>query len=357
MMDENQTLVIDGRPIGYGFPVYIIAEAGVNHNGDIKTAKAMIEEASCSGVDAVKFQTYTTRELILKDAMKAPYQELTTKRDETQYEMLERLEIDNRFHRELIECCQKNSVTFLSTPYDESSLGMLLKLKIAAIKVASTDANNLIFLEKIGRERLPVILSTGMCTLGEIDSSVKQLSESGCQKLVILQCTSEYPAPEHEVNLRCITTLSGLFGVPIGFSDHTRGIGAAPYAVAAGATVIEKHFTLDKRQEGPDHKASLNPEELKMLVQEIRRVERLLGNGQIGPSISEWKNRPYLQKCLTTRKAISFGERFSFKNLVAKRTGGRGISAALSSLVIGKKSRYDFNQGEIIFFKDLGDEE
>ncbi len=346
---------IDNKLIGFGNPTYIIADIGVNHNGDLNTALSMVEKAAECGVDAVKFQTFSTEKLILKGMKKAPYQSNTTPNSDDQYDMLKKLEIGLNFHIEIIRCCKINNITFFSTPYDEPSLKMLLDLKVPAIKVASTDGNNSIFINMIGKTHLPVILSTGMCTLGEIDLSINILIKNGCTDLAILKCTSEYPAAEHNVHLNGIKTLSNIYKLPIGFSDHTPGTDVSAYAVAAGAVIIEKHFTLDKTQKGPDHKASLSPKELKKLVKEVRRVEQLMGNFHLSISKEEQTNRIYLQKSLIARKNINAGDKFTMDNLSTKRTGGKGISASLSNHVIDKYCRSNLKNGDIINFGDLSD--
>lgn len=346
---------IGTHQIGEGFPCFIIAEAGVNHNGDLKTAKRLIEAAAQSGADAVKFQTFKVDKLILEDVGKAPYQTRTTDKKVSQADMLRRLQIDENFHSELQRHCKKNDILFLSTPYDDDSLNLLISLDVAAIKVASTDATNLLFLEKIAASGKPVILSTGMCTLFEIEMAYRCLRENGCEQLIILKCTSDYPTSFEEVNLRSMATLSTIFDTPIGFSDHTEGIGASPYAVALGAKVIEKHFTLDKNMTGPDHKASLSPSQLSAWIEEIRKVEEMLGSREIFPTKSELVNKKSLQKCIVTKMKVAKGVRISRDNITAKRTGGIGISALYLHDVIGLQTNCDIGSNKPVHWWMLGE--
>lgn len=345
---------IKNKSIGLDSPVYIIAEAGVNHNGILDLALQLIDLAAESGADAVKFQTYSTPDLIIEAVPKAPYQRATTTKQENQREMLEKLQINKEFHLKLIEYCNLKDITFLSTPYDETSLKLLLELKVAAIKIASTDATNLLFLEEIAKTGLPVILSTGMCSMDEIVQAVTALKHSGCRELALLKCTSDYPTRNEEVNLKSIQTLYRKFNTIIGFSDHTAGVGASPYAVACGAKIIEKHFTLDKKMEGPDHKASLSPQELKKLVKAIREIEKMLGTAEVGPTDSELINKKSLQKYFVARTRIKAGDTVTRKNIIAKRTGGEGIPANSLYDILGKQFIRELQRDEIIFHEDMG---
>lgn len=344
---------IAGRDIGPRSPIYIIAEAGVNHNGSIDRAFKLIDIASNAGADAVKFQSFSTEEIIISGVKKAPYQKLTTKAGDCQVEMLKELEIDEPFHIRLIEYCKEKGITFLSTPYDVKSLDMLVALGVPAIKVASTDTTNLLFLEKVAQTGLPVILATGMCTMDEVDRAVATLRDNGCVELAILKCTSNYPAAIEELNLKGMATLGDRFDTVVGFSDHSEGIGASPYAVACGAKIIEKHFTIDKEMDGPDHRASLSPEELKELINEVREVELMLGSGVIEPSESEAATKRALQKCFVARTLIKEGEKFTRENIIAKRTGGEGISAVSLYEVLGKSSTREITPDEVIRPEDL----
>jgi N,N'-diacetyllegionaminate synthase len=334
---------IGDKKIGEGKPCYIIAEAGVNHNGRLDYAKELIQIASDSGADAVKFQTFKVENLILKGVNKTVYQKKNTKSNLTQTEMLYQLQISRDFHLELISQCKSKNIQFLSTPYDNESLDLLISLNVPALKVASTDTTNLLFLEKIASTKLPVILSTGMSDLSEISTAYTCLRRNGCKNLAILKCTSEYPTKPNEVNLKSMITLATIFDAIIGFSDHTSGIGASPYAVSLGAKIVEKHFTIDKKLPGPDHKASLSPKELHILVREIRRVEMILGTKEIYPTDSERKNKILLQKNLVAQIFIRKGQIINRENITAKRTGGIGIAAIDSLKTLGMKSRMDIN--------------
>ncbi len=344
---------IGDRIIGENKPVYIIAEAGVNHNGRLDTAFRLIDIAKESGADAVKFQSFNTPDLVAKGVTKAPYQQAAVPEFRDQYEMLMELEIDENFHKSIVEYCREKELTFLSTPYDSSSLRLLLELDIAAIKVASTDTTNLLFLEEIGRTGLPVILSTGMCLLDEVKRAHETLRSNGCEETALLKCTSNYPTSFDEVNLYGISELARIFNTTIGFSDHTAGIGAAPYAVACGASIIEKHFTLDKKMKGPDHRASLSPRELGELVEEIRSVERMLGQRKIAPTESERYTKRSLQKYFVCREEIRKGSKFSRDNIVSKRTGGIGISAIELYDLLGKTAHRDLDIGQVILPEDV----
>ncbi len=330
---------IGNRKIGSDYPCFIIAEAGVNHNGSLEIAKRLIDTAVEAEVDAVKFQTFKTEDVILTDIEKAPYQKGTTNATESQTEMLKKLETDEGFHVSLVEYCTEKNIIFLSTPYGEESLNLLMELDVPAIKIASTDTTNLLFLEQVGKKGKPVILSTGMCSLAEIEQAYRCLRENGCEQLALLKCTSNYPTDINEVNLRAMKTLENCFDAVIGFSDHTEGIGASPYAVAMGAKIVEKHFTLDKNMEGPDHQASLSPDELILWVEGIRRVEQMLGNREIFPTKSEKENKISLQKHLVANINIKEGDIINRENITSKRTGGKGIPASDLYKILGLKIR------------------
>ncbi len=349
----QRSVEVEGVKIGYGYPVFMIAEAGVNHNGDLGLAKELIVKAKEAGAQCVKFQTFNTPDIIINNVAKAPYQKETTPAGESQREMLERLQIDETFHGKIIAHCKKNGISFLSTPYDERSLELLVKLNVPAIKVASTDATNLLFLEKVAKIGVPVIMATGMCLMDEVEAAYNTLRDNGCKDLAILKCTSNYPTSIEEVNLRGIATLAEKFDAIVGFSDHTEGVGAAPYAVACGAKIIEKHFTLDKAMEGPDHRASLSPNELKALISEIRKVEKMLGTHKIEPTKSEHETKRSLQKCFVARRDIKKGEKLSRENIIAKRTGGEGISAIAFYDVLGKICTENLGSDEIILAEYL----
>lgn len=343
----NKNIQIDNCKINPGSRTFIIAEAGVNHNGDMDLAKKMIDVAIEAGVDAVKFQTFKADELILHGIEKAPYQKVTTNGSESQYDMLKRLEVTKGQTIELMDYCRKRNITFLSTPFEKTSLDELDELDVPAFKVAATDLTNIQFLRKVAEKGRPIILSAGMCYLEEVRRALEVIYPIN-KNVILLQCTANYPIHDTEANINVIRTFIEAFDILVGYSDHSQGIGASPYAVAVGAKVIEKHFTLDKNMEGPDHKASVTPTELKQLVSDIRRVEKYLGDGIKMPSCSEQMTRKSLQKCLVANAKIRQGEMFTENNIVAKRTNGIGISALYYDNVIGKYSDRNYEINDII---------
>lgn len=327
--------------------IFIIAEAGVNHNGDLELAKQLIEKAALAGADAVKFQTFKTEKLVCRDAKKAEYQRRTTDKGESQYAMLKKLELTGLMHLELMEHCKKCGIQFLTTPFDEESLQMVVEYGISPIKVSSGDLTNYPFLKKIAETGKPVILSTGMSTLEEVRESVKLLQKNGSGSITVLHCNTEYPTPMEDVNLRAMLTLKEELGVETGYSDHTLGIEIPIAAAALGATVIEKHFTLDKTMEGPDHKASLEPLELSAMVQAVRNIEKALGNGEKVPSKSEQKNAEVARKSIVAAIDIFAGEVLTEDKLTTKRPGN-GISPMDWEKLIGKKVNRDYKADEMI---------
>ena len=327
----------------------IIAEAGVNHNGSIKLAKKLIDIAKDCGADAVKFQTFTAEKLVRFNAEKAVYQKETSGEDETQFNMIKKLELDVKTHKELINYCSKKGIIFLSSPFDLDSVDLLAKLGLEIIKIPSGEIVNLPYLEKIGKLKKRIILSTGMADLGEIKNALDVLISSGTEKndITVLHCNTEYPTPYEDVNLNAMATIKRAFGVKVGYSDHTLGIEVPIAAVALGAEVIEKHFTLDKNMKGPDHKASLEPSELKAMVNGIRKIEKALGDGIKKPSKSEKKNIDIVRKSIVAIKPIKKGEIFSEENIGVKRPGTE-ISPMKWYEVIGKTAKKDFEIDEWI---------
>lgn len=343
----SKKINVGGHVIGNACPVYIIAEAGVNHNGDIKLAYDLIDIAVNAGANAVKFQLFNTECLIKKDVKKAAYQVQARGDEQTQFDMLKALEIKNEDCIALAAYAAKKNIDFIVTPFDEPSLDFLLSLSLSALKISSTDLTNLAFIEKAAKANVPLILSTGMSEQSEVDKAIETL-KGKVEDLVLLQCTSSYPAPAEELNLRVMQKYANDFDVLVGYSDHTAGIGASPYAVAAGACVIEKHFTINKELDGPDHKASLSPSELKELVANIRSVETMLGSSIKQVSLCERENRLALQKCLVAAAPISEGDVFSVSNLIARRTGGQGIQAKYIKDLCGKIATKNYAVGELI---------
>lgn len=328
----------------------IIAEAGVNHNGDIAKAKALIDKGAEAGVDYVKFQTFKAEKLVTKQAQRASYQDKNTQNNDSQYEMLKKLELSQALHQELMDYCNQKGVKFLSTGFDSESLVFLAQLGITIAKVPSGEITNLPYLRQVASLFPEVILSTGMATIDEIKDAVKVLIDNGVSKdkITILHCNTEYPTPMEDVNLKAMLHIQRELGLPIGYSDHTLGIEVPIAAVALGATVIEKHFTLDKTLPGPDHKASLEPNELKAMVSAIRNIEKAIGgSGLKEVSKSEEKNKPIARKSIVASTDIKKGNIFTPENLTVKRPG-TGISPMQWDEVIGKEAKRDFQEDELI---------
>ena len=329
---------------------FIIAEAGVNHNGSLEMAFQLIDVAIAAGADAVKFQTFKAEKIIAVTAPKAGYQKETTGADESQLEMVKKLELDETAHTRLQQYCQQKGIQFLSTPYDLESIDLLNHLGLEIFKIPSGEITNLPYLRKLGALKKRLILSTGMADLGEIEDALDVLTESGTPlgNITVLHCNTEYPTPFEDVNLRAMLTIRNAFpGITVGCSDHTPGIEVVVAAVALGAEVIEKHFTLDRNLPGPDHKASLTPDELKAMVQAIRNIEKALGNGIKRPSPSELKNKPIARKSLVATQPIKTGELFSADNITAKRPGA-GISPMRWDEVVGQVAQKDYEKDNLI---------
>lgn len=329
--------------------VFIIAEAGVNHNGSLDLAKELVDVAAEAGADAVKFQTFKADKLVSKRAQKAEYQKQTTSVAESQYEMIKKLELDESAHRELIRHCKEKQIMFLSTPFDHDSIELLSNLGIPIFKIPSGEITNLPYLRHIGRLGKEVILSTGMADLGEIEDALDVLIQAGVpkEKITVLHATTEYPCPIEEVNLRAMLTIRAAFGVKVGYSDHTQGIEVPIAAAAIGACVIEKHFTLDRTMEGPDHKASLEPKELRAMVQSIRHITQAMGDGLKKASKSEAKNMVIARKSIVAAHAIKTGEVFSADNITVKRHGN-GICPMRWDEVVGQVAQRDYQSDDLI---------
>jgi N,N'-diacetyllegionaminate synthase len=327
----------------------IIAEAGVNHNGDLELAKRLIEVAAEAGADIVKFQKFHAESIVSRKATKAEYQIKSTGSEETQLQMIKKLELDLDAHRMLMAHAHKNKIRFLSSPFDMESIDELHELGIDIFKIPSGEITNLPFLKKIGSFNKKVILSTGMSDMSEIEAAMQVLMKAGTTKnnISVLHCNTEYPTPFGDVNLKAMLSMKEKLGVETGYSDHTTGIEVPVAAVALGATIIEKHFTLDKNMQGPDHAASLSPTELKDMVSAIRNIEAALGDGIKKPSASEAKNMAIARKSLVASKNIKKGETFSIQNLTVKRPGS-GISPMRWEEVMGKTAIRDFSEDELI---------
>lgn len=330
--------------------VLVIAEAGVNHNGSLILAKQLVDKAVEAGVDIVKFQTFKSELLVSKVAKQAEYQQRNIgKKDEGQLAMLKRLELSQQDHEELIAYCEEKGIRFFSTAFDMDSIDYLHSLNMGLWKIPSGEVTNYPYLRKIAQYREPVILSTGMCELFDIEAAVKVLLSFGVKRedITILHCNTEYPTPFQDVNLRAMLEIGERFGVQVGYSDHTKGIEVPIAAVALGATVIEKHFTLDKNMEGPDHKASLEPGELKAMVEAIRNIEQALGTGHKTVSASERKNIEIARKSIVAARPIKMGEVLTEENITVKRPGN-GISPMRWNEVIGSCAIKDFEEEEVI---------
>lgn len=328
----------------------IIAEAGVNHNGSIDTAMKMVDAAASAGADYIKFQTFKAETLVNKDAKKAGYQKRNIKdNDDSQYKMLKKLELDIDTHHKLINYCTKKNIGFTSSAFDLDSIELLHSMKLDYWKIPSGEITNLPYLRKIGQYNEKVILSTGMSDLKDIKNALEVLITAGTDKknIFVLHCNSEYPTPMADVNLHAMNSIREKFNVSVGYSDHTLGIEVPIAAVALGAKVIEKHFTLSRKMEGPDHKASLEPGELKQMVKAIRNIELALGSGIKKPSKSESKNINIVRKSIYAVKHINKGEKFSENNLITKRPA-MGLSAMMWEKVIGQTAKRDFKPDELI---------
>ena len=327
---------------------YIIAEAGVNNNGRLDLALKLCDAAKDAGVDAVKFQTWRTELIVTTKARMAAYQERNTQaEDSSQFEMLKKLELSYDHFRAIQDYCNKIGIDFLSTPDEEESLAFLMELGLPLIKVGSGEVTNIPYLRKIASYGKPVILSTGMSNLTQVATAYDTLVLSGAGPVALLHCTTNYPCPVEEVNLRAMCTLREAFKCRVGYSDHTMGLEVPVAAVALGAEIIEKHFTLDRSMAGPDHKASLEPGELKQMVRQIRNVEKALGDGIKRPNKSEAENARVVQKSILAKKVIRKGEQLTADNLTVKRAGG-GIASSYWDFVVGKYASRDFDIDDII---------
>lgn len=338
---------VAGRLIGPGHACFIIAEIGVNHDGDLERARLLIDAAARAGADAVKFQTFSADRLVVSDAPKAGYQLRGTPEDETQLEMLRRLELPLQAYRQLIEHGCERKVLFMSTPFDEGSADFLDDLGVPVFKIPSGEITNLLFLAHVARKGKPMIISTGMSTLGEVETAVRTVEDAGNHQLVLLHCVSNYPALEADVNLRAMSTMARTFKVPVGYSDHTLGIAVELAAVAMGACVIEKHLTLDRSSPGPDHRASLEPQEFAALIDGIRRVESALGDGVKRPAPTEAAIVSVVRKSLVAATDIPAGSRVTAEMLAVKRPG-TGLPPSMRGLVVGRCAKQDIRAGMVL---------
>ncbi len=332
--------------------IKIIAEAGVNHNGNAELAKEMVEQAKGAGADYIKFQTFQPEKLVSRFAQKAEYQKETTRSQESQLDMLKGLALSRKDFQDLAEYCRELEIGFLSTPFDLESIDFLETFEMDFWKLPSGEVTNLPYLERIGRTGKPVVMSTGMCTLEEIGQALEVLNRTGAGAVTLLHCNTQYPTPMEDVNLNGMLTLKQEFSLPVGYSDHTLGIEVPIGAAALGAQVLEKHFTLDKKLEGPDHRASLEPEELKAMIKAVRNMERALGDGAKKPTPSERGNRAVARKSIVAKLSIQKGEVFTEENITVKRPGS-GISPMRWYEVLGRAAERDFTEDELITITGL----
>ncbi|MGE5605232.1 MAG: N-acetylneuraminate synthase [Bacteroidota bacterium] len=345
---------VNNRCISSDSPVFIIAEAGVNHNGSLEMAERLVDLAAEAGADAVKFQTFKADRFVTTTAPKALYQKEATGSGESQYTMLKRLELSYEQHLELVEHCKTRNITFLSTPFDFDSVALLEKFNLPAYKISSGDLTNLPFLEYIATKNKPIILSTGMASLGEVEEAVAAIQNTGNRQIVLLHCTSNYPTEYHDVNLKAMLTLRDAFQLPVGYSDHTVGMEVPIAAVALGACVIEKHFTLDRSLPGPDHRASMEPQELKLLVQKIRNTEAALGTGLKQPTPSEKDTLSVARKSIVAAVDITSGTVVTERMLTFKRPG-TGLPPKFLPYLIGRKARKDLPSDKLLEITDFED--
>jgi len=336
-----------GRKLGHGHRCFILAEAGVNHNGDVDLARKLVDAAVAANADAVKFQTFKAERLASRSAPKAEYQLKTTGSEESQLEMLKGLELPDWAYRDLIDYCRQKGIAFLSTPFDESSADMLDEMGMGAFKLPSGEITNLPFIRHTAAKGKPVILSTGMSSLGEVEAAVRAIEDAGNPDLVLLHCVSNYPAAPSDVNLRAMHTLSVAFGLPVGYSDHTEGIDVTLAAVALGACLIEKHFTLDRDLPGPDHQASLEPDELARMVQGIRVVEAAMGDGRKRQTAGEASTASVARRSLVAAMDIAAGTVLG-DDMVAAMRPGTGLPPAMRTFVVGRVLRCDVSRGQLL---------
>lgn len=348
----QQEFCLADRFIGAARPCFVIAEAGVNHNGDLEIAMDLVDIAARAGADAVKFQTFSAERLVTRDAPKARYQEDATGSAESHYEMLRRLELSPEDHRALIQRCSARGIIFLSTPFDEQSVDMLDELGVCAFKTPSGELTNLSYLRHLALKGKAMIVSTGMATIGEVEEAVQTIESAGADRIALLHCVSSYPADPATINLRAMHTLSAAFGVPAGYSDHTNGLEIAFAAVALGAKVVEKHFTIDRTMPGPDHRASLQPDELEAMVRGIRAVESSLGDGRKVPTPTELDTALVARKSLVLARSLAAGAELAESDVTVKRPG-TGIAPKHRSRVVGRRTRTALDAGTVLTWDAL----
>ena len=343
---------IAGRKIGPGHPCFVIAEAGVNHDGDADMAKQLVDVAAEAGADAVKFQTFTAERVIAHGAPKANYQIETTGAGESQFDMLKRLELPPGAFGELMDYCRQRDILFLSSPFDEASADLLADLGVAAFKIPSGEITNLPFLAHVARYGKPMIVSTGMAYLSEVETAVRAIEEANNREFVLLQCVSNYPTDPADANLRAMHTMAMAFNAPVGYSDHTSGIEVPLAAVALGACAVEKHFTLDRGLAGPDHRASLEPHELAAMIHGIRKVEAALGHGRKEPAVTEANTAAVARKSLVAARDIPAGATLT-EGLIDIKRPGNGLPPAMRPYLVGRSLRIDVVQDTLLTLEML----
>jgi N,N'-diacetyllegionaminate synthase len=352
MVSQNDSIVVGDRTIGVGHPCFVIAEAGVNHNGSVDRALQLIDAAAEAGADAVKFQTFNASRIATKDAAQAAYQIRNLGKQQSQLEMLTQLELSDSAHKTLVSHCRERDILFMSTPFDELSADLLTDLGVEIFKLPSGEMTNLPFLKYVAGKRRPLIVSTGMCSLGEVEDAVSTIESVDGSAFVLLHCVSNYPADPADVNLRAMATLRAAFGRPVGYSDHTMGIEVGMAAVALGACVLEKHFTLDRSLPGPDHKASLEPHELVQLVTGVRTVESALGTGIKRATAAEKETAQAARKSLVTIAEIPAGTTLT-PDLIAIKRPGTGLPPAMQPYILDRCTATTLPAGHIIRLEDV----
>jgi len=351
-MRPSVQIRIADRLVGAGHPCYVIAEAGVNHNGSLARAIELIDCAADAGADAVKFQTFRADQLATADAAQADYQRENMGESVSQQEMLARLELSHEDHHQLAAHCKKRGIEFLSTPFDEQSADLLQAMQVPVLKISSGELTNLPFLKYVARLGRPLILSTGMSCLGEVEAAVDCILATGNDQLILLHCVSNYPAEPNTINLRAMQTMRAAFGLPAGYSDHTLGIDVAVGSVALGACVLEKHFTLDRTLPGPDHRASLEPTELRQLVTSVRNVEAALGDGRKQPAPCELGTAKVARRSLVAAANIPAGTPLT-ERLIASKRPGTGLSPAFKPQLLNRRVTVDIPAGHLLTWKDV----
>lgn len=346
VLNQRTIRTADGE-IGHTCPCFVIAEAGVNHNGSLDLALQLVDTAADCGADAVKFQTFRAKQLVTADAPQAAYQVANTGRQESQLEMLQRLELSADDHQAIVARCRARGIAFMSTPFDEESVDFLDGLGMPFFKIPSGEATNLPLVHHIASKHRPVILSTGMCNLADVEAAIETLERAGVSEIVVLHCVSNYPADPADTNLRSMHTLATCFGYPVGYSDHTLGEVVSLAAVSLGACVIEKHFTLDRSLPGPDHKASSEPNELRRLIQGVRTVEAALGNGRKRPVAAEIQTASAARRSLVAARRIGPGETIDPRDLVGRRPG-TGLPTSMLAYLAGRTTRVEIAEGQLV---------